>query len=201
MIIILLLLITSIAAAAVVYFLTDVFATGLVVLQLMLHPSYNVPNRKSKMEAEEEAEAADAVFEADAIGRTVRYEQAKGCVQIQWIKVYGIEFKGGDEELISLGKPTIGSSEYNDDFVANNIHTYEEGNKMFHSLCTGKIEWIEIDLEKDYKITRIELRNREDCCKPVMFENEGKISILDMDRDEIWSEGVQEVKDEYSYFV
>jgi hypothetical protein len=175
MIIILLLLIISIGAAVAVYF-------------LKIKP---------------EAEAADAVFEAEAIGRTVRYEQAKGCINIKWIKVYGREFKGGVEELISWDKPTIASSVYKKGtFVANNIHKYDsQADHMYHSECDGKLEWIEINLEKDYKITRIELKNRGDCCKERMLELKGKISILDMDRNEIWSEVIEEEKDDYSYTI
>jgi hypothetical protein len=187
MIILLLIVIVIIAAAAALYF-------------LKIKPEAEA-KAVAKAVAEAEAEAVTEVFEAEAIGRTVRYEQAKGCINIHWIKVYGIEFQGGEEELISWQKPTIASSNYGPEYVAENIHVYEilgESIGLYHSQCDEKLQWIEIDLEKDYKITRIEVRNRGG---DRMFVKKGKISILDMDKNEIWSDVIREIKNEYSYTI
>jgi hypothetical protein len=155
-------------------------------------------------------EAAETSIQVKTNGRIVRFEQDKGCINIAWIKVYAIV--EGLEILVSQGRPTSASSVYKDVpalFGEKNIHLYDEyvnsykGDMVngYHSYCNkdNELEWIEINLENDYNITRIELKNREDDKKERVLE--GKLSILDKDMYETWSQVITETQDQYSYTI
>jgi hypothetical protein len=164
---------------------------------------------KDKEDTDADAENVDIAVEIETLltnGRHVKFMNPKGCINLMWIKVYGVDTLDGEERLISEGKPATAStvlSKNEKEFGAQNISIYGapemKWDGMYHSYCDGKEQWVNIDLEKDYKITRIEIKNREGKYSPRI--KEGVISILDKDNIETWSQVVSENKTDYTYVI
>jgi hypothetical protein len=156
---------------------------------------------------EEEKEAVEN--KEKFFGQYVRLEQnvEPFCLNILWIKVYTID-SDGQEILVSKNKPATSRSVYkgdNKNFGTQNIHLYEiqddiDHNGLYHSECgVGEQEWIEIDLEQEYPISRIQIGNRLDCCQERILNS--KIVVLDAQKTETWGESITETKDEYEFYI
>lgn len=140
--------------------------------------------------------------------RYIRLEQkvAPFCLNILWIKVYTRDSNGQDV-LISKNKPATSRSVLNSDnytFGTKNIHLYEPQNSiahqgLYHSECVGVPEWIEIDLEQEYPVSRIQIGNRLECCKERIVNSE--IIVSDTQKSEIWRMKITDIKDVYDFSI
>ncbi|MGF1699511.1 ImpA family metalloprotease [Photobacterium makurazakiensis] len=100
----------------------------------------------------------------------------------------------GNNIDVALNKPTTISSYYNESKYPAS-HAVDGLSSTFVHSQRGSNEWLEIDLEADYKLNAILLTNRTDCCQSRTQNSE--IVLLDAARNPVWASGPLGVNDEW----